>query len=383
MNTVERFKAAFLGKPVDRVPVCAWLGLPLLQHMTGQSFLRLIEGFVSNPFEIIKIQEDLGLDPVFVTIDERWFSMHCWWRLLYSWPEEALETWKVKEEVVKKGKGFVEYRLTAITPEGRVSWGYQVGPGQVSPLERPLKQERDLDLLMKYMPQPESVNQDKRTALVQTVGDRAFFTHNVAGVWGEAVNMRGLTTLCMDLYERPNFVKRLSELLMERTIRRVKHLAKTGVHSIIYDQSWVGVGFSPAIYKEFMLPYDKQVVKAAKDAGLLVSFHNCGRGMLFLEEMVSTGAHSLETLTPKSSNGDFDLAEVKRRVGDQITLNGGFNERILATGTSQEVRDEVKRCLDAAASGGRYVLRTCGQVFDAAPGNIEAFAEAGRGLGRY
>lgn len=44
--------------------------------------------------------------------------------------------------------------------------------------------------------------------------------------------------------------------------------------------------------------------------------------------MVSTGADSLETLTPKESSGDFDLAEVKRRVGNQITLHGGFNECI-------------------------------------------------------
>jgi uroporphyrinogen-III decarboxylase len=99
--------------------------------------------------------------------------------------------------------------------------------------------------------------------------------------------------------------------------------------------------------------------------------------------MVSTGADSLETLTPKISSGDFDLADVKRRVGHQITLNGGFNERILPTASLAEVRDQVKRCLDAAAGDGRYILRTCGQIFDAAPGSIEAFAQAGRDYGRF
>ena len=132
-----------------------------------------------------------------------------------------------------------------------------------------------------------------------------------------------------------------------------------------------------------MLPYDQPVIEAAKEAGFLVSYHNCGSGQAFIEDMASTGADSLETLTPRESSGDFDLAESKRRVGDRITLNGGFNERILAEATPQQVRDEVKRCIDAAADGGRYVLRSTGQIFDTAPGNIEVFTQAGREFGTY
>lgn len=232
------------------------------------------------------------------------------------------------------------------------------------------------------MPAPESLNHDNLARMVRAVGDRGFFTHNFIGVWGEAANMRGLVTLCTDIYERPEFVKRISEFLMERSIRRIKRLAETGVHSVLYDQSWVGVGFSPQVYREFMLPYDREVVKAAKDSGLLVSYHNCGRGTLFLEDMVSTGADALETLTPKISSGDFDLADVKRRVGRQITLNGGFNERILAEATVAQIREAVQRCVDAAAGDGRYILRTCGQIFDVAPGNLEAFTQAGRDYGK-
>lgn len=39
--------------------------------------------------------------------------------------------------------------------------------------------------------------------MVRAMGDRGFFTHNFIGVWGEASNLRGLTTLCTDLYDRP------------------------------------------------------------------------------------------------------------------------------------------------------------------------------------
>lgn len=382
MNTVERYTAAYTGQPLDRVPIEAWLGMPLLQQITGRTIPAILDEIVANPLWIVELQEQVGLDPVVITVDDRWFSMHNYWRRLYSWPAEALETWPVKQEVAEAGKGFVNYQFTAATPEGPVTWGYQVGGAQVSELERPIKEEADLDLLIKYMPAPESLNHDNLARMVRAVGDRGFFTHNFIGVWGEAANMRGLVTLCTDIYERPEFVKRISEFLMERSIRRIKRLAETGVHSVLYDQSWVGVGFSPQVYREFMLPYDREVVKAAKDSGLLVSYHNCGRGTLFLEDMVSTGADALETLTPKISSGDFDLADVKRRVGRQITLNGGFNERILAEATVAQIREAVQRCVDAAAGDGRYILRTCGQIFDVAPGNLEAFTQAGRDYGK-
>jgi len=129
--------------------------------------------------------------------------------------------------------------------------------------------------------------------------------------------------------------------------------------------------------------YNRENLPAAKEAGLLVSYHNCGSGQAFIEDMASTGSDSLETLTPKESSGDFDLAESKRRVGDRITLNGGFNERILAASKPPQVRDEVKRCLDAAADGGHYVLQSTGQIFDAVPGNIEVFTATGREYGSY
>ncbi len=380
MNTYERFRAAFLGEPVDRPPVCGWISVPLLTRLSGiDDAVELLDTIIENPRVVIDVQERVGLDPMVITVDDRWFSMHHYWRLLYSFDEEQLGYWRVKEELLGEREGFKTWQFTVETPDGPIVWKYSAGENQVAELELPIKEESDLDLLEKYMPPPEALVQDRLTRLVEAVNGDAFITHNYLGIWGEAANMRGLVNLCTDIYDRPDFVKRISEWLMHRSVRRVRHLAQTGVHSILYDQSWIGVGLSPSVYREFVLPYDRVVVQAAQDEGLLVSYHNCGRGMAILEDMVETGAEALETLTPKESSGDFDLAAVKGRVGDRITLNGGFNERIFSTATPAEIREAVKRCLDAG--GDRYILRTTGQIFDAPPGTIEAFTEAGRELG--
>lgn len=382
MTTLERFRAAYRGEPVDRPPICGWIGLPLLRRLSGvDDVALLLDSIIEEPGIVVELQRRLGLDPIVVTVDDRWFSMHHYWRLLYSFDEELLGDWRVEQELVEERGGFKTYRFSVATADGPLGWSYQVGENQVSELERPLKDEASLELLEKHMPPPEALIQDRLTAMVAALGEDGFVTHNFIGIWGEAANMRGLVDLCTDLYDRPAFVKRLSEFLMERAVGRVRHLAKTGVHSILYDQSWLGVGLSPETYREFILPYDREVVRAAQEAGILVSYHNCGRGMAILEEMVSTGAEALETLTPKDSSGDFDLAEVKRRLGGEITLNGGFNERILADGSPGEIREAVARCFEATGGGERYILRTCGQIFAAAPGAIEAFSEAGRELG--
>jgi uroporphyrinogen-III decarboxylase len=149
------------------------------------------------------------------------------------------------------------------------------------------------------------------------------------------------------------------------------------------NETWVGVGVAPEHFVEFMKPYETECVQAAHEAGYLVSFHNCGRATLLLEDMADTGPDAIETLTSSRSSGDVDLADAKRRIGDRVCLFGGFNEHLLHEADAQAVREEVKRCLDAAMAGGGYVLRSTGQIFDAKPGLIEVMCETARELGRY
>ena len=132
-----------------------------------------------------------------------------------------------------------------------------------------------------------------------------------------------------------------------------------------------------------MKPYETECVQAAHDAGYLVSFHNCGRATLFLEDMADTGPDAIETLTSSRSSGDVDLADAKQRIGDRVCLFGGFNEHLLQRGRRRRGRTRSKRCLDAAMEGGGYVLRSTGQIFDAKPGLIEVMCETARDLGRY
>src|SRR5256885_16061446 len=98
--------------------------------------------------------------------------------------------------------------------------------------------------------------------------------------------------------------------------------------------------------------------------------------------MADTGPDAIDTRSLSRSSGDVDLADAKQRIGDRVCLFGGFNEHPLHEADADAVRDEVKRCLDAAMEGGGDVPRATGPVFDAKPRPIEGACETGPHPGR-
>ena len=68
MNSSERLLAAFRREIPDRVPVATWISLKVLEQITGQSPRKFLKRFADDPVNsIVKLQADLGFDPIFIT----------------------------------------------------------------------------------------------------------------------------------------------------------------------------------------------------------------------------------------------------------------------------------------------------------------------------
>jgi uroporphyrinogen-III decarboxylase len=385
MNSYERFLATMRGELPDRTPVACWLGLPYLLKTTpgARTYTDLFDLWVDDPRNtIVARQEELGLDPMVLTNSLHWGEVLDFPARIFSWPDAALAGWQERREVLAEKSRHKVVRRIIRTPEGELDYTYRLDDHARTMFEHVLKREEDLNLL-RFMPDPALLNVDRLTAMVQKVEKRAVFHHVTPGVWDEACQLRGLTQISLDLYDRPAWVHRLMHFIADRQVRLMRRLAESGIETINYNETWVGFGLSPRSYRDFILPYDAEVVQAIHDAGMLVSYHNCGKASKLLELHADIGADALETLTPRSRAGDVYLADAKQRVGRRITLFGGFNEDVLSEGEPADVEAEVRRCLAAAAEGGRYILRTAGQIMAARPGNIEAMTAAVRKLGVY
>jgi hypothetical protein len=381
MDCLERIATALQGQEPDRVPVIAPLGLSYLRQLLGPG--PLFDRFVEDPLgTIIKVQEDLGLDPVIYTYSELEGEVLDWPARLFDWPEDASKDWHIEEELAVQGPGYKDVQRRIITPEGVLSSRYRQETSGKWILEYPLKKEKDLDLLG-CRPDPALLNAGPLSQMVRAVDKRGFFMHTLGGVWTDACDLRGMEQICYDVYDRPQWLKRLLEMLKVRQISQIKVLAKTGIQSIVLDESYMGMGISPGLFQDFILLCDREIVQSAQEEGLLVIFHNCGKARALLELMADSGADGLETLTPSTSSGDVELAEAKRRVGNRVCLCGGFDERVLAKGDAEQIRREVRRCMEAAAEGGGYIMRTAGQVLEAPLASIEAMVQAVTLYGSY
>lgn len=388
MTPAERTRIAFQRGTPDRVPIHCWLGLPLIKALKpiDKKISDMLEWWINDPMRsIVKMQQDLGLDPMITTYSQMIGELEIWPRMLFPRPYQT-ETWIETFEETDRGDGWREHAHYIRTPEGDLDYSYRTEDGFGTSCHDFLLKGDDPETKlesMRHFPSADLYDMAVLKEMVAKVSDDAWWLHHVPGPWDMAAEIRGFVDLSMDIYDRPQFVHDLMRFCTDWLKILYRRLGETGIHSISMDETWVGAGVAPEHFREFMKPYDIECVEAAHEAGYFVSFHVCGRATLLLEDIADTATDALETITSDRSSGDVNLADAKQRIGDRVCLFGGFNEHLLYETDANGVRDEVKRCLDAAMEGGGYILRSTGQIFHTRPGMIELMCETARDLGRY
>ncbi len=89
-------------------------------------------------------------------------------------------------------------------------------------------------------------------------------------------------------------------------------MCETGVDAIKLSSPFAGAGFiSPEDYKEFVFPYEKEIVQTIRKNDVHVYIHTCGAINDRLELMIETGASGIECLDP-APLGNVDLTKCKK-----------------------------------------------------------------------
>ena len=117
---------------------------------------------------------------------------------------------------------------------------------------------------------------------------------------------------------------------------------------------------SPAHFAEFITPYLKNLITGYRDQGFHVIKHTDGNIMPILDQLVDCNPHALHSLDPQ---GEVDIAEVKRLVGDKVCLIGNVNCALMDSGTDEEVTESVKYALKHGMPGGGYIFSTSNCIY--------------------
>jgi len=107
------------------------------------------------------------------------------------------------------------------------------------------------------------------------------------------------------------------------------------------DMVWTSGGFlRPEFYRTYVFPNFKRYWNCVKDAGKKVLFCSDGNFTQYVDDLAAAGAEGF-IFEPTT-----DLEYIVRKYGRTHVIMGNADCRILTFGTKEDVRREVKRCMD-------------------------------------
>ena len=125
-----------------------------------------------------------------------------------------------------------------------------------------------------------------------TIGDRAVVVATVRGPFITAGQLRGLSSLMMDSFDNPEFLKELLEFTSEITFRFTEALIKTtGVKVVAFGEALCSPDFiSPQMYKDLIAPVHKKLMKRVHEAGVEAAvIHICGNVLPIFDALLDIG----------------------------------------------------------------------------------------------
>ncbi len=170
----------------------------------------------------------------------------------------------------------------------------------------------------------------------------------VEGPCAEGADLRGINALMMDFIEEPPFVRDLFAFVLELALAFAKAQIEAGADIIgVGDAAASLVG--PAIYEEFVWPFEKRLVDGIHNAGGRVRLHICGNTRPILDGLGKLGCEivDLDWMVP--------LDEARAAMGPKQVLAGNMDPlAVLRNGAEQDVLDKVMECRRQA--GDAYII---------------------------
>ncbi len=142
------------------------------------------------------------------------------------------------------------------------------------------------------------------------------------------------------LYQRPDLLHQILSVLTDSVIDYLNAQIECGANCVMLFDSWGGV-LTPTAYEQFSLQYMEKIISEIKKEnheGIVPNIVFTKGGGLWLEKIATCGANAL------GLDWTIDIRDAKKRVGQQVALQGNLDPSILyADGAT--IKEEAKKIL--------------------------------------
>jgi uroporphyrinogen decarboxylase len=136
---------------------------------------------------------------------------------------------------------------------------------------------------------------------------------------------------------------------------------------------------SPAMFSKFILPEYVYCFEPVLRAGKIVHFHSCGCVQSVAADLAGIGVTILNPIQARAN----DLRRIKAETTGRMALHGGIDTAILALGTPDDVRAEVRRVMEILKPGGGYICAPDQEIPGIPAANVQALWDTARVIGQY
>ena len=181
---------------------------------------------------------------------------------------------------------------------------------------------------------------------------------------GATLYSMGMDNFTYAVIDNPGLAEEVLQRYVDWNIVVMQRLQELG-----FDYLWAFDDFaadsgplvSPRVYREFVLP---RLTKAVEVIDMPWIAHTDGNFMPLLNDWLSLGMDGIHPIQPDV----VDIYEVKRLVGDKVALVGNINMKLMAVGSPEEVREQVRERIQCLAPGGGYLISSSNSITDYSEG---------------
>lgn len=202
----------------------------------------------------------------------------------------------------------------------------------------------------------------------------------VPGPYTAAASLFSIDRLLRSTCKEPEKVHKLLSFVTEAVKIVIREFTDTGADIFLCDPIASASIINPKTYREFVLPYTKELADCIHESGVAFGYHICGDTTKITADMAESGCDFL------SVDNQVDLALAKEIVGREKPLIGNVNPvDVMMLGGKEDVEAAVKECLKKAwdTPSGYIVSTGCDIPLDAPVENIDYFMKAVRTYAKY